>query len=213
MVAQVFPNKRVSKANVTSIFSGLSTSEYELKSDIKEKKVDTFLVKKSTNEKIPVKSLVSTVGAGDLLSNITKEEVISFYLHLTQFPMLGLQHEVGQRILKELENIKVTNVRNKILYRARPRDTNIRESMYSPEEMFFSAHYGVSFQGRYNVQGQGGLYTCDSKEIAIKECTKDDGTTVDVIEWELTQDVKLIDLTNKESPFNTVVIVSKLHLG
>uniref|UniRef100_UPI001BB35331 RES family NAD+ phosphorylase n=1 Tax=Bacillus hominis TaxID=2817478 RepID=UPI001BB35331 len=198
-IENVFPYKKINRHDVSNIFFGLSPSEYKLENDIKENKVNTYLVKKDTSEEIPVKSLVSTIGAGDLLRNITKEEVISFYLHLSRYPMLGLEHEVGKRILNELEQVKIINVQNKVLYRARPRDSKKRVIPYSSDEMF-SAPYGVSGHGRFNVVGQGELYTCDNKDIAVTECVKGADITVDIIEWELIEDIKLIDLTDIESP-------------
>ncbi|WP_084374945.1 RES family NAD+ phosphorylase, partial [Neobacillus soli] len=198
-IENVYPYKKINKGDVNNIFSGLSPSDYKLECDIKENKVNTVLIKKDTSEEIPVKSLVSTIGAGDLLRNITKEEVISFYLHLSRYPMLGLEHEVGKRISSELEKISVINVKNRILYRARPRNPKKRGILYSPDEMF-SAPFGMSSHGRFNVVGQGELYTCDNIDVAVKECTKDLDITVDVIQWELTESIKMIDLTDVNSP-------------
>ncbi|MGH1276637.1 RES family NAD+ phosphorylase, partial [Bacillus cereus] len=199
IIENVFPYKKIDRHDVSNIFLGLSPSEYKLENDIKENKINTYFVKKETSEEIPVKSLVSTIGAGDLLRNIKKEEVISFYLYLSKYPMLGLEHRVGQRILTELDKVKIINVQNKVLYRARPRDPKKRENPYSSDEMF-AAPFGVSGQGRFNVVGQGELYTCDKKEIAVKECVKEENVTVDVIEWELIENIKLIDLTDIDSP-------------
>lgn len=63
----------------------------------------------------------------------------------------------------------------------------------------FTAPFGVSNIGRYNPVGQGELYVCDNKDTAIKEYSKGEEITVDVIEWELVEKVNLLDFTDVES--------------
>ena len=185
---------------VSNIFKGISPDDYSIKSKINDNKINTLIVKSNSKEEIPVKSFVSTVGVVDLLDSISKEEAISFFLHLSSYPMLGGEHEIGRRIIDQLDTIKTITLNKHInLFRARPRDERTRPIPYSQEEMF-SAPFGLSKQGRYNVVGQGELYTCNNKEVAIIECAKDKTTTVDVIEWELLETVKMIDLTDKKSP-------------
>ncbi|TRZ39384.1 RES domain-containing protein (plasmid) [Niallia circulans] len=185
---------------VSNIFKGISPDDYSIKSKINDNKINTLIVKSNSKEEIHVKSFVSTVGVVDLLDSISKEEAISFFLHLSSYPMLGGEHEIGRRIIDQLDTIKTITLNKHInLFRARPRDEKTRPIPYSQEEMF-SAPFGLSKQGRYNVVGQGELYTCNNKEVAILECAKDKTTTVDVIEWELQETVKMIDLTDKKSP-------------
>ncbi|MEK4346734.1 RES family NAD+ phosphorylase [Paenibacillus sp. FSL P4-0184] len=199
-VVRAFPYLQVNKQDVKNILSGISPSKYTIESDLKEEedKFDSFLVLNSTNEKISLKSMVSTVSSIDLLNNITKDEVLLFYNHLASYPMLGLEHEVGRKIFHEINNIKVRTIQNKILYRARLRDINEREIPYSSEEML-SAPYGVSGLGRYNYLGHGELYTCDNKDVAIKECSKGGNIIVDLMKLELKRSVDLIDLTDKNN--------------
>jgi ribosome modulation factor len=199
IIEKSFPNIDVRNFDVRNMFSGLSPSNYTLKNDVLENKFNASLVKNDTSDEIPFKSAVSSVSSIDLIKNITKEEVLSFYIHLSRFPMLGSEHEVGRKIIDDLDQINVLTLCNKTLYRARPRDTKKRAIPYTPDEMF-SAPYGLSGQGRYNVVGQGELYTCDNKDVAVKECTKGITTTVDVIEFELIEKIELIDLTDKVSP-------------
>ncbi|MFJ9960525.1 RES family NAD+ phosphorylase [Streptomyces avermitilis] len=190
----------VDNKSANKIFKGISPDDYSIKSNIENNKFNTIIVKSSGKEEIPVKSFVSTVGATDLLESISKNEAVSFYLHLADYPMLGGEHEVGRRIIEQLDTVKTISLEKNIkLFRARPRDKKKRPIPYTQPEMF-SAPFGLSKQGRYNVVGQGELYTCDNKEIAIRECVKDKDTTFDVIDWELIEPVKMIDLTNKKHP-------------
>lgn len=101
-----FPYLNVSKIDVKNIFNGLSPSEYTLKNDIRENKVSSFIVKNDTTDEIPVKSLVSTISSVDVLKSITKEEALAFFHHLSRYPMLGLEHEVGKKYLLKYNKLK-----------------------------------------------------------------------------------------------------------
>jgi hypothetical protein len=200
-IEKAYPSFHFENHNIKSILTGISPSKYAIESNLlKEKKtIDSFLVVNDTNEKIPIKSMVSTVSSIDLLSNISKDEVLLFYNHLSQYPMLGLEHEVGRKIFDEVDNIKVRTIKNNILYRVRLRNPKERAIPYSTEEMF-SAPFGVTGIGRYNSQGQGELYTCDNKDVAIRECLKDHDLSFDIVELKLKTSVDLIDLTDKSTP-------------
>lgn len=60
----------------------------------------------------------------------------------------------------------------------------------------------ISSQGRFNSMGHGELYTCNDFEVAIKEAftTLSPDIVLDVIEWEVQQPLKVLDLTRIESP-------------
>jgi hypothetical protein len=189
----------ISKNEVNILLNGLSPKKFRLENEILDDKFESVLVNNKTNESIPTEILPSTIGVTDLLKDITKDEVLSFYHHLTRYPMLGLEHEIGRKILNDIEKYEYKEVSGLSLYRSRPRDTEDREISYSPEEMY-SAPYGVPQQGRYNIIGHGELYVCDDKNVAIQECTKGNDMTVDLIEWELVEKVKLIDLTERDCP-------------
>jgi hypothetical protein len=189
----------ISKNEVNLLLNGLSPENFRLENEILDDKMESVLVNNKTNESIPTEMLPSTIGVTDLLKDITKDEVLSFYHHLTRYPMLGLEHEIGRKILNEIEQYNFQEVSGISLYRSRPRDKEEREISYSPEEMY-SAPYGVPQQGRYNFIGQGELYVCDDKNVAIQECIKGKNMTVDLIEWELIEKVKLMDLTEKDCP-------------
>ncbi|MBP2114811.1 RES family NAD+ phosphorylase [Paenibacillus silagei] len=198
---KAYPSLNIDNQNVKSILSGISPSKFKIENEVLEKgEIDSFFVMNDTSDKIPVKSMVSTVSSTELLNSITKEEALSFYNYLAKFPMLGLEHNVGKKIFDELNNIKIRTVHNNtLLFRARPRDSEKREIPYTTEEMF-SAPYGVTGIGRFNYSGHGELYTCDNKDVAIKECLKNSNISVDIMKLELIKTVDLIDLTEKDTP-------------
>jgi hypothetical protein len=189
----------ISKNEVNILLNGLSPKKFRLKNEILGDKFESVLVNTKTNESIPTEILPSTIGVTDLLKDITKDEVLSFYHHLTIYPMLGLEHKIGIKILNEIEKYEFKEVNGINMFRGRPRNKDEREIPYSPEEML-SAPFGVSQQGRYNIVGQGELYVCSDKDVAIQECTKGNNMSVDVIEWKLVEKVKLIDLTERDCP-------------
>ena len=113
--------------------------------------------------------------------------------------MLGLEHPVGRRIFDEI-NMNLIIVENLNLFRVRSRDIKIRKLPFTDKEMFKAPH-GVSGQGRYNFGGHGELYTCNVKEVALNEIVSDDpNLRYDIIEWKLTEPVKLLDLSDSGSP-------------
>ncbi|MEH6940100.1 RES domain-containing protein, partial [Bacillus sp. JJ664] len=95
--------------------------------------------------------------------------------------------------------VRTINLKNKKIFRARVRNTKERAIHYTSAEMF-KAPYGKPSQGRYNIVGHGELYTCSNKEVAVTECKKGNNDVIDVVEWEVLENLNLIDLTNKESP-------------
>ncbi|WP_157966786.1 RES domain-containing protein [Brevibacillus sp. Leaf182] len=81
------------------------------------------------------------------------------------------------------------------IYRARERK---RELPFSDIEMF-EAPFGLAGHERFNVWGQGELYTCDNKETAIEEL-KVTSACVDVVTWSLQTPLDVLDLVEVDSP-------------
>ena len=163
------------------------------------KKAST-VIKSKTNGSVPLDSLASTLSPMDIISDLTTDEVFSFYNHLIKYPLLGLNHKVGEKIFRELPNQQLINVFNLRLFRSRERDCLDRPLPFNELEMF-EAPYGISGQGRFNVNGQGELYTCDNKDTALKEvgAVNDMDKVYEIIEWKLNKEVKMLDLSNKDS--------------
>jgi hypothetical protein len=167
---------------------------------------------------VPLVELGETMGTLDILDSIAPDEIARFYTHLSEYPMLGLAHQVGARILKDLRAKTKRFVecpRGLHLFRARA----FREG----REMPFGAHEMIgptvetSKQGRFNVAGQSARYTADTKEGAITESRNDGPCTVQVDELELLNPMEFLDLTGRQSPlikhcsFSTVG--TSPHLG
>jgi len=173
----------------------------KVKPNSKDDKTNNAFVRNTLNNDIvPLDSLASTMASMDIVNDLTAKEVFSLYSFLIKFPLLGLSHEVGKKIFREISKQSLIEVSNLKLYRGRERDTETKVSPFSEIEMF-EAPYGIAGHGRFNVNGQGELYTCGNKEVALKEinAVKDSHKKYEIIEWRLNKKVKMLDLTNNDS--------------
>jgi RES domain-containing protein len=65
----------------------------------------------------------------------------------------------------------------------------------------FAAPHGFATHGRYNPLGQGELYTCENKNVALKEvASNDQDLRYDIIEWKLEKSLNVLDLASSDSP-------------
>ncbi|MGG4446580.1 RES family NAD+ phosphorylase, partial [Brevibacillus porteri] len=170
---------------------------YKLKIDENDEHEKSCLIESIESKvSIPLEDVPSTLGVIDVVSDITSDDIFSFYNHLVKYPMLGLEHEVGKRILEQIEHSKRFTATDLTIYRARERK---RELPFSDVEMF-EAPFGLAGHGRYNVWGHGELYTCDNKETAIEELKVSSASCVDVVTWRLQTPLDVLDLVEVDSP-------------
>ncbi|MED1531692.1 RES domain-containing protein [Bacillus altitudinis] len=183
------------------IFSKIPKDDYQILQsfDDDSEKLEFVLENKENTESIPVRGIPKVLAVTDIVTSLSTKDVFNLYRHLVEFPMLGLEHPVGRRIFDEI-NMNLIIVENLNLFRVRSRDIKIRKLPFTDKEMFKAPH-GVSGQGRYNFGGHGELYTCNVKEVALNEIVSDDpNLRYDIIEWKLTEPVKLLDLSDSGSP-------------
>nr|WP_279391932.1 RES family NAD+ phosphorylase [Virgibacillus halodenitrificans] len=173
----------------------------ENKITIEGKKNIRTIVKNTVNEdSVPLDSLASTLSPIDIINDLTADEIFSFYNYLIKYPLLGLNHDVGRKIFNDVSKQKLITVSNLKLFRARERNSEEREMPFNELEMF-EAPYGISGHGRFNVKGHGELYTCENKDVALKEigAINQVNKKYEIAEWKLIQEVRLLDLTNENS--------------
>ncbi|AND41420.1 RES family NAD+ phosphorylase [Cytobacillus oceanisediminis] len=171
----------------------------DAKDTIVEAQPEMVVKNEVTHDEIPLSEIPTTFGVLDILDNLTEEEVLMFYQHLSVYPMMGLQHEVGKKILNGVQQapLKTLDGLPIRVYRARIRDAG-RKTPFSILEMF-EAPYGIASNGRWNLTGHGTLYTCDTLEAAIQELGRSD-EIIDVVEWDLNHPIQYLDLTDRECP-------------
>ncbi len=169
---------------------------------ITEKKVNediSYVIKDiETDEQLPISDSTGTFGILDMFGNISEKEIFDFYNHLSKYPMLGLKHEIGQKIIKNIEESCLNEKSEITLFRARIRKEG-QDRPY-PEPEMFEPPYGKSSHGRYNPPGLNVLYTCDCLEGALKEVKPEDGMTIDIIEWKIVGNIEMLDLSGIDCP-------------
>lgn len=159
-----------------------------------------ILIKKLDDNEggIPVENITDFVQLPDFISSISIDDASNFYNHLTKFPMLGLKHHVGEKILNGIEKISSTELVNQKLYRGHVWEDG-QNVPYSELEMF-DAPYGYPEQGRFNAKGHGFLYVGDSKEGIIHELPNPDKRPLTILQMTLSKKVGILDLTDKPCP-------------
>ncbi|OPD49306.1 RES family NAD+ phosphorylase [Bacillus thuringiensis] len=191
------------EAETKYIFNRIPQKSYRINHSFDEEHniLEYVLEKRDSKETIPMKGIPGTVAVADVIRSLKIDEVVAFYNHLVEFPMLGLHHPVGRRILDEIREIDLAEVKDLNLFRVRQRDLKKRQVSFTYLEMF-EAPYGFTGHGRYNILGQGELYTCEDREVALKEVnnTVESNLVYDIVEWKLAKSVKMLDLSNSTSP-------------
>ncbi|MDN3362218.1 RES family NAD+ phosphorylase [Priestia megaterium] len=216
----LFPLQKLNHSHISTIIS-LQASLIKLpktyrieenKVIIDGKKNKRAIVKNTVNkDSVPLDSLASTLSPIDIINDLTADEIFSFYNHLIKYPLLGLNHDVGRKIFNEISDQKLITVSNIKLFRARERNSEEREMPFNELEMF-EAPYGIAGHGRFNVKGQGELYTCENKDVALKEigAINQVNKKYEIAEWKLIQEVRLLDLTNKDSELVKFCLFKKI---
>lgn len=156
---------------------------------------DPFVTKReierwSSNEEIISDIIVKTFG-------INRENQNSFATYLLKYPMLGLDHFIGQQIFEKIKDHKVPGItklnQGQILYRARKRDKVIRHVPFIESELW-ATPLGASSHGRYNPVGVPVLYLADSIKTCIDEIEMGDEEVAEVGEFVLLKDFVVWDV-------------------
>ncbi|MDO8445924.1 MAG: RES family NAD+ phosphorylase [Deltaproteobacteria bacterium] len=162
-----------------------------------------ILIKKLGNDDvgeagIPVENTAEFVYLPDFISSISIDDALNFFNHLTKFPMLGLKHPVGEKILNGVKKIRLSEIEKQTLFRGRVwEDTQMMP--YSELQMF-DAPYGEAEQGRFNANGHGFLYVGDSKGGIIQEIPYPNKRALTILQMTLDQKIHILDLTDKPCP-------------
>jgi RES domain-containing protein len=193
---------KLDKSEIDFLNNIIPSEKYSITTNYNREEVEFTFQNNDSKEEIPVEELTSALAISDIISGLTMDEVVSFYNHLVKFPLLGLDHPVGQRIFIEIKDVPLVSISNVQLFRARSRNPNERDLPLSDSEMFNAPH-GKAGLGRFNFQGHGELYVCDDKKTALQEAvSSENGIKYEIIEWKLEQTLNVIDLTTSTSPLS-----------
>ncbi len=94
-------------------------------------------------------------------------EIYEFYSYLEKYPYMGAQHEIGKKIIKEVQEAPLIDITDSFWYRGRPvRDSHI---MASQEMLPPDPEKVVICEGRFNHYGQSHFYLSQSKKLCLQE--------------------------------------------
>lgn len=150
----------------------------------------------SSSKRLEAKGLASTLAITQVFNHIHEEDMLNFYYHLSENPMMGLAHNIGIEIYNQLKKYRNPIDVNLRLFRARRRVHKSDRPFTLPE--LFNPPYGISGQGRYNLHGINPLYLCNSIEGAIAEVMAEPSEIVDIPEFKLHTKINLLDATKNE---------------
>jgi hypothetical protein len=96
----------------------------------------------------------------------TREPIQSFYNFLAKYPYLGLSHDVGQEILKEIKSMQLIVVNDVLYYRARKLDDGM---VFEHNDMLNPSPEKTIPEGRFNHFGQSHWYLGNSEALCAHE--------------------------------------------
>ncbi len=153
------------------------------------------------------------------ITNEIKPKIEDFYEYLIKYPFLGYKHEIGQEILKGINDLNIITLKNQNYYRARfPDGGNIftQENMLPPNPEVVAIS-----EGRFNHYGQSHWYLGNSIDLCGTECTHIKDSALWFQKIKIQKADKILDLTeeyissyyNPDNQFNLSITVSALLLS
>ncbi len=95
------------------------------------------------------------------------EKLEDFRKHLEEYPSLALNHYLGRKLLKEIENRRVDSINLNSTSWSRARIVN-QSKVFNSNDMH-APELGLSEGGRFHHPGQSVLYLADSDRLAMEE--------------------------------------------
>jgi RES domain-containing protein len=128
--------------------------------------------------------------------NSYDKKISDFNNYLEDYPMLGLNHDLGEEIYKNLEKFDKALIDNGIFYRARKLNS---DELYDEEKMWNPPVDEVPiFEGRYNHFAQSFLYLSSLEKTAFVETIPSWHSACCMAKFKLKKIKKLLDLRSKE---------------
>jgi hypothetical protein len=116
-----------------------------------------------------------------------------FAEHLEKFPYLGLAHQLGKHIFKDIKNLPPSSINELSWFRARRVE---KSNWISPEEMLPPDPERIAIpEGRYNHFGQRAFYLAGTSEGAAREVLGNPGGLAWVQEFSLYETIQIADLS------------------
>ena len=135
----------------------------------------------------------------DEIVEISKDKIQSFYTFLSEYPYLGIEHEVGQQIKEEIKNMPLETINNTIYFRARKPDNG---KIFKHEDMLNPPQSIKIPEGRFNHYGQSHLYLGETEEVCAKEITSEEKELLWLQKYKLIKVERILDVSEYIAPYN-----------
>ncbi|MGG0940460.1 RES family NAD+ phosphorylase [Brevibacillus centrosporus] len=128
---------------------------------------------------------------------ISTIEAQRFIKHLMRYPMLGMEHEVGKKILKTIRSSKMDGImvldQLQTFSRSRKRNLIQRHVPFIDSELWAPPE-GIPVHGRYNPIGVPVLYLGDSIKTCLAETHVKSGEAAEVATFQLLKTIRVLDI-------------------
>jgi RES domain-containing protein len=149
---------------------------------------------KKSNSSYNLVNQKDIIGISQLFTKIKIEDAKDFFNFISEFPLLGYKHKVGEQIFSELEAIPLDSLEllsNAILYRGRLWEKD--QTIDYPIPEIWNPPFGTPVAGRFNTHGISYLYMSDSAQTVVSELKGEGKYTV--MSARLTKDVYVLDIS------------------
>ncbi|GED33506.1 RES family NAD+ phosphorylase [Brevibacillus centrosporus] len=128
---------------------------------------------------------------------ISTKEAQRFIKHLMRYPMIGMEHEVGKKILETIRSRKMDGImvidQLQTFSRSRKRNLIQRHVPFIDSELWAPPE-GVPVHGRYNPIGVPVLYLGDSIKTCLAETHVKSGEVAEVATFQLLKTIRVLDI-------------------
>jgi hypothetical protein len=103
----------------------------------------------------------------EIIENMYKKQLDDFNIYLEKYPYLGMHHDVGQQIKRDIKSIRLETINNQVWHRARNlKDGRIlhQKDMSAPDNDKIKIG-----EGRFNHYGQSVFYLGNTENVCIRE--------------------------------------------
>ena len=135
----------------------------------RKKDTENYYITNVEKEKvsIPVENVADIVMLNSLVEGIEFNECVEFINYLSDYPMLGYKHTIGNRIFDYIANCQKEKINEIELFRIRI-STEQKQIAYTKNEMF-EPQFTYPKQNRFSMVGSNPLYLTDNLETALLE--------------------------------------------
>jgi hypothetical protein len=135
----------------------------------------------------------------DKIVEVAQGKIQSFYNFLARYPYLGVEHEVGQEIIKEIKKMPLITMTDELYYRARKPENG---KIFRHKDMLNPPGTISIPEGRFNHYGQSHLYLGETEELCAKEIANEDKELLWMQKFKIKSLTNVLDVSEFIGPDN-----------